>query len=245
MIKRILLFVFVLFTMIGTQQYSAQQIINLNNFDDKSFHFGFALSFNNSSYYLRQQNTLIEDDSLGLLSELLVNGNTGFTLGVISSININPNFKVRFALPSLSFQERAISYNYLDTDSQERIIYRKNIRPVYLEFPAMMKFRTDRIGNWAMYGITGIRFGIDMASEKDVVNEGKSYDEQIIKLKKTDFGFEIGGGFDFFLQYFKLGVELKLGAGMLNIHQNENNLFDQPIGSLKSKVWTFSLTFEG
>ncbi len=239
------LFLFLGVTVIfGYNSYSAQ-VTNLNDFDDKPFHFGFALSFNNSSYYLSQPSVLIEDDSLGYLSELLINGSTGFTLGVISSININPNFKIRFAIPSLSFQERTISFSYLDKNSQERTVFRKNIRPVYLDFPAMMKFRTDRINNWAMYGITGIRFGIDMASERDVINENKPLDEQIVKLKKTDFGFEVGGGFDFFLQYFKLGVELKLGAGMLNIHQNENNFFDRPIEALKSKVWTFSLTFEG
>ena len=35
------------------------QVINLNDFDDKSFHFGFALSFNNSSYYLNQPSFFI------------------------------------------------------------------------------------------------------------------------------------------------------------------------------------------
>jgi hypothetical protein len=109
----------------------------------------------------------------------------------------------------------------------------------------MIKFRTDRINNWAVYGITGARFGIDMASEKDVDNENLTLEEQVVKIKKTDFGFELGGGIDFFLEYFKLGIELKLGAGMINIHQNESNFFDQPIGGLRSRVWTFSITFEG
>ena len=109
----------------------------------------------------------------------------------------------------------------------------------------MMKFRTDRIGNWAVYGITGIRFGIDMASNKDVDNESAALGDQIIKLKKTDFGLEVGGGMDFFLQYFKFGIELKLGVGMMNVHLKENTQFDNPIERLRSKVWTLSLTFEG
>ena len=49
--------------------------------------------------------------------------------------------------------------------------------------------------------------GIDMASNKDVDNETAALGDQIVKLKKTDFGIEVGGGFDFFLEYFKLGVE--------------------------------------
>jgi len=223
------------------ERYSAQS--NLSSFDDKFFHFGFALSYNKSDYYLSKSLTFNPiDDSL---QSLLVKPMPGFTLGVITSINFNPNFKLRFAIPSLSFQERNIEYRYLDPSNDESITIVKSLRPVYLDFPILLKFRTDRIDNWAVYGITGMRFGLDMASDKDVNNLGAPIDEQIIKLTKADFGMEVGGGFDFFLQYFKLGVELKLGVGMVNIHINEGTQFDDPIGSLKSKVWTFSLTFEG
>ncbi|MEC7527404.1 MAG: outer membrane beta-barrel protein, partial [Bacteroidota bacterium] len=149
------------------------------------------------------------------------------------------------AIPSLSFQERDLQYTYLDPSNGATYMLKKAIRPVYLEFPAMFKFRTDRIENWAAYGITGIRFGIDMASDKDVNNLSASTEDQIVKIKKTDFGFEVGGGFDFFLEYFKFGIELKLGAGMMNLHLDENTSFDNPIDFLRSKVWTLSLTFEG
>jgi hypothetical protein len=216
--------------------------MNLHDFDMKKFHFGFSLSYNNSDFFLnRASNYSFFQDSLQSLN---VASRPGFTLGVISSINLSPNFKIRFAIPSLSFQERNLEYTYLKLpDTSE--FWVKSIRPVYLDFPAMMKIRTNRINNMAVYCITGIRFGIDMASNKDVDNESASYGDQIVKLKKTDFGIEVGGGFDFFLEYFKLGVELKLGVGMINIHLKENTRFDQPIDYLRSKVWTFSLTFEG
>lgn len=219
------------------------QYSKLSDFDDKMIHFGFALSYNNSDYYIqRSLEHQFADDSL---QSLIVASKPGFTLGVISSINFNPNFKLRFAIPSLSFQERDLEYTYLDPSNGATYMLKKAIRPVYLEFPAMFKFRTDRIENWAAYGITGIRFGIDMASDKDVNNLSASPEDQIVKIKKTDFGFEVGGGFDFFLEYFKFGIELKLGAGMMNLHLNENTSFDNPIDFLRSKVWTLSLTFEG
>ena len=219
------------------------QYSKLSDFDDKMIHFGFALSYNNSDYYIqRSLEHQFADDSL---QSLVVASKPGFTLGVISSINFNPNFKLRFAIPSLSFQERDLEYTYLDPSNGATYMLKKAIRPVYLEFPAMFKFRTDRIENWAAYSITGIRFGIDMASDKDVNNLSASPKDQIVKIKKTDFGFEVGGGFDFFLEYFKFGIELKLGAGMMNLHLNENTSFDNPIDFLRSKVWTLSLTFEG
>ena len=217
------------------------QTTNLGSFDDKPFHFGFALGFNKPGFYLEKKSShIFIDDSL---QSLLVNSNGGFTLGVVSSININQNFKIRFVLPSLSFQESELVYTYFQQDPQK-----KQLNTVYLDFPVLLKFRTNRIKNFAVYGIVGLRYGINMQSQIGVSNEGDVEEEQIIILKKYDFGSEIGGGVDLFLEYFKLGIELKLGSGLRNIHYTipgEETKFDNAIESLKSRVWTLSFTFEG
>ncbi|MBM78074.1 MAG: hypothetical protein CL846_06295 [Crocinitomicaceae bacterium] len=235
--------IFILFFVLMTSLKLSAQGTHLLGFDDKKFHFGFALSYNQSDYYIKKAvNFNFNQDSL---QSLVINSKPGFTLGVVSSINFNPNFKLRFAIPSLSFQERDIVYTYMDVNNDTSYVWSKKVEPTYLDFPILLKFRTDRINNWAMYGITGLRFGLDMSSQKDVNNTSSNLADQIIKLKKPDFGMEIGGGFDFFLEYFKFGIELKLGVGMMNVHLNEGTQFDTPIGSLRSKVWTLSLTFEG
>jgi len=235
--KTILLFIICISS---TLKPNAQQL-NLPGFDEQLWHFGFALSYNNSDFYLKQSYLPSSSDSL---QSLYVNSAPGFTLGVVSSVNFTPNFKLRFAIPSLSFQERTLEYTFVDLPDTS-VFWTKSIRPVYLDFPILIKCRTNRIDNWAVYAITGLRFGIDMASDKGVDNTTPILEDQVVKLQKTDFGFEVGGGFDFFLEYFKLGLELKLGVGMKNIHLNDNTTFDGPIESLRSKVWTFSITFEG
>ena len=216
------------------------QTSNLGNFDDKPFHFGFALGFNQPGFYLEKKSShIFIDDSL---QSLLVNSNGGFTLGVVTSVNINQNFKIRFVLPSLSFQESELVYTYFQQEPKKM-----SLDPVYLDFPVLLKFRTNRINNFAVYGIVGLRYGIDMSSQTDV-NNSIDEEEQIIKLKKYDFGSEIGGGIDLFLEYFKLGIELKLGSGMRNMHYTipgEETKFDNAIESLRSRVWTLSFTFEG
>jgi hypothetical protein len=239
-LKKILLLLII--SISATLKPNAQQL-NLPGFDNQLWHFGFALSFNKADLYIQQSFTPITSDSL---HSLYVNPASGFTLGVVSSINFTPNFKLRFAIPSLSFQERTLEYTFRDSQLPDTsVFWTKSIRPVYLDFPVLLKCRTNRIDNWAVYAITGLRFGVDMASDKDVDNDTPILEDQVVKLKKTDFGLEIGGGFDFFLEYFKLGLELKLGVGMKNIHLNDNTHFDSPIESLRSKVWTFSITFEG
>ena len=162
--------------------------------------------------------------------------------------NINENFKIRFVLPSLSFQESEMEYTYLNPSNLQQTVFVKSLRPVYLDFPVLLKFRTNRINNYAVYGIVGLRYGIDMSSNIDV-NNSIDLEDQVIKLNKHDFGSEIGGGVDLFLEYFKLGIELKLGSGMRNMLYNtpgeDPTKFDNAIESLRSRVWTLSFTFEG
>lgn len=237
------LLLFIILISFGT---SFSQSPNLGDFDDKPFHFGFALGFNQPGFYLEKKSShVFLDDSL---QSLLVSSKGGFTLGVITSLNINQNFKIRFVLPSLSFQESEIEYTYLNPSNLDTKVYVKSLRPVYLDFPVLLKFRTNRIDNYAVYGIVGLRYGIDMSSNIDV-NNSIDLDDQIIKLNKHDFGSEIGGGLDLFLEYFKLGIELKLGSGMRNMLYNtpgeDPTKFDNAIESLRSRVWTLSFTFEG
>ena len=237
---------FLLFIILISFATFFSQSSNLGDFDDKPVHFGFALGFNQPGFYLEKKSShVFLDDSL---QSLLVSSKGGFTLGVITSLNINQNFKIRFVLPSLSFQESELEYTYLNPSNLEQKVYVKSLRPVYLDFPVLLKFRTNRIDNYAVYGIVGLRYGIDMSSNIDV-NNSIDLDDQIIKLNKHDFGSEIGGGVDLFLEYFKLGIELKLGSGMRNMLYNtpgeEPTKFDNAIESLRSRVWTLSFTFEG
>ena len=93
--------------------------------------------------------------------------------------------------------------------------------------------------------MAGGRFGLDMTSNKDVENSSASLKDQVIKITKPDYGFEVGGGIDLFLEYFKFGVELKLSTGLKNVIIQENTKFSTPIDRLRTKMWTLSFTFEG
>jgi hypothetical protein len=198
------------------------------------------LGYNYADFYLDTKPNRFAVDSLMNLS---IKGTSGFNLGIISSWNVTPTLSFRF-LPSLCFQERHFDYTYFEMPDST-VKWRKTVESAFLDFPLVMKMRTERIGNFAAYALFGGRFGIDMASNKDVQNTSSSLRDQIVKIQKTDYGLEVGGGFDFFLQYFKFGIELKLGVGMKNIILQDNSNFISPIEALRSKVWTLSFTFEG
>ena len=122
-------------------------------------------------------------------------------------------------------------------------MFLKPVESTYLEFPLLLKLRSDRINNFAVYLIAGGKYSMDMASQKDV-NQAID-DEIVIKLRRTDHSAEIGGGVDMFLPYFKFGLELKLGVGIPNLLIDDNTRFSSPIESLRSKTYMFTFTFEG
>ena len=82
-----------------------------------------------------------------------------------------------------------------------------------------------------------------MQSQKDVNNQ--LAEQIIVKLKDRDYAIEAGGGFDFFLPYFKFAIEFKTSMGIPNLLVPENNQFANPISKLRSRAFVVSMTFEG
>lgn len=163
----------------------------------------------------------------------------GFHFGIVSSLNMGSHFSLRF-LPSLSLQERALHYQFRRANGaieETRIV----MESTYLEFPLMMKVRSGRINNVAIYLLGGGEFSIDMAARKDT---NPAVGQVTTRLAKYDYGPEAGGGIDLFLPYFKLGVELKIGIGIPNLLIDDGSGLTAPVRSLRSKVHALTLTFE-
>lgn len=211
---------------------------NLPHFDSRLYHFGFLLSANTSSFFVDYKPDFSFQDSL-LSIDNVPQG--GFNLALLASFNPIKNVNLRF-VPGLSFQDRGLNYTFL-TDGNKVETYLKRTESVWLQFPMALKLRTNRVGNFAAYGLFGGSYNIDMQSQKDVNNviAGKI----VVKLEKTDVTMDAGGGFDFFLPYFKFGIEMKTCFGMRDVLIQENNQFTDPISRLRTRTFVLSLCFEG
>jgi len=214
------------------------KVENLPNFDLHRFHFGFHLSYNTSDFQMVLDKRSPFRDSLLVLSHAK---QPGFDLTMLASLNVNPFLSFRFS-PTLSFQERVLTYSFRQEDNSTKY-FQKSVESTYLQFPLLLKYRSARINNFAVYLLGGGKFCIDMASQKDVNNSLD--DEVVVKLDKYDYAAEVGGGMDMFLTYFKFGVELKAAFGIPNLLVDDGTRFSTPIQSLRSKVWVLTFTFEG
>ena len=211
---------------------------NLGGFDKRYYHFGFLLSANQSSFFIDYKPDFTFGDSLLGIDNV---PQAGFNLALLASLNPIKNVNIRF-VPGLSFQDRGLNYTFLEAGGGVKT-FLKRTESVWLQFPMYLKLRTNRIGNFAAYALAGGCYGIDMQSQKDV-NETVA-GKIVIKLQKTDLTFDAGGGCDFFLPYFKFGIEMKTSFGMRNLLIQENNKFTDPISKLRTRTFVLSLCFEG
>jgi hypothetical protein len=205
-------------------------------------HFGFYLGINRTNFVITTVNNwrAIAGDSL---KSILSSPSTGFNLGIVSEMRLQEYVTLRF-LPDIAFGQRNLEYHFAGQDTFD---IQKKVESTFLDFPLDFKVRSKRFGNFAAYMIGGGKYTLDLASQKDVNNGGLLLSQQAVKLAKNDFAVEAGAGVDFFLPYFKFGVELKASIGLKNmlIHDADSSILSNTIDNLHSKVFLISFTFEG
>ena len=235
--KSIILF----FAIIGCIHISyAQKVkpLNLPTYDYERLHFGFSLGINKADFALYRANNTITPDSV---LNVDCKPDWGFNLGIISDLRLHDYVTLRI-LPALSFQVRKLMYD-IDSASNSgpRKFYtaEKSAESTLLDFPINFKIRSQRLNNMSAYLLVGGKYSIDLASQ------AKTKDPDILKLNKNDLCVEAGVGFDFYLEFFKLSTELKFSAGLRDRLYHESTTWSMPIDKLNSKVWLFSINFEG
>ncbi|MEX1192039.1 MAG: porin family protein [Brumimicrobium sp.] len=238
------LFISILFVLVLSSGFAQRSLVtkNYRNFDRKFIHFGFMLGINTADFSTRYNPNMLTNYNTYSVEN---KSQPGFQLGIISSMKLGtPNIRLRF-IPSLSFQERILIYTYLGEDEEGEQIFEtedERVGSTNLDFPLMFKFRTNRYNNFAAYVIAGAQYTLDLQSQEEA---SQKYADPFIKIKRDDLQGQVGAGVDFFLPYFKFGMELKLSHGLMNGLIQDGTRLSQPIDALYNRVWWFSLTFEG
>ena len=235
--KIISIIIFLTLPYIGLSQLRTE--LNLPDHDNKLYHFGINLGFNKSHFSFTHHPSFLQQDSVMGIESI---NSTGINLAWLVNINFNDHFDLRTYPLNLTFSEKAFEYNltYPDIPGGESKLNLKKVQSITLSFPIQLKFTSDRIDNFKVYTIAGAKLDYDLAA-----NAGKENADDIIKLKKVDYGVEGGIGFHFYFPFFVLTPELKVSWGLANLHSRNPNLkFSSNIDKINSRMISFSLTVE-
>jgi len=211
--------------------------LNQPDHDDKPYYFGITLGFNRSRFQIEQHSRFLQYDTV-LVAEPL--NSTGFALGLLATGRINHLFEVRFN-PQLMFTERSLFYKLKYADPLDGTDVIKKVESVIFSFPLQFKFRSDRIGNFRVYMLGGVKADIDLAA-----NARARRAEDLVKLQKFDYGIEAGMGFNFYFPSFIFSPEIKISNGLGNIHSRDENLkYSNVLDKMQSRMIVFSIHLEG
>ncbi|MEP7238464.1 MAG: outer membrane beta-barrel protein [Ferruginibacter sp.] len=218
-----------------------RQEVNQEDHDDKKIRFGITLGANRSHFAFTHNPVFLQQAPLDSITVVESVNSTGVSLAWLVNIRLSNHFDIRTYPVNLTFTERNFLYNlsYPDRPAGEDFVTEKKTQSISLSIPVQLKFSSDRINNFKVYMIAGGKVEYDLAS-----NAGKKAEEQI-KLKKFDYGAEVGLGFHFYFEMFVLTPEVKMGWGLGNLHSRDTNLkFSNVIDKINSRSVFFSLTVE-
>lgn len=234
MIKKIFFIAVLLTILSGTIFAQRKKVQNLPNYDRQKIHFGFLLGINKTDFVIQRIPKFNLIDSLYTVESA---PQTGFNLGIIGNLRIGNHFDLRF-IPDLAFSQRNLEYSFIANGKAYKVL--KEIESTFLEFPLDLKYKSTRVNNYRIYVVAGAKYTIDMVSQAKVENQ----DKEFVKLRRNDYGYQIGLGFDFYLERFKFSPELKMYHGLRNLLVADPKIFSTSLESLKSKVFLISFTFE-
>jgi hypothetical protein len=227
--------------------------VHLPKFYKQKLHFGFAIMGNQTDFRLNPvPNSMFPDTVIGesryRVKTVYSRPAPGFAIGLISDARLYEYVRLRFT-PNISFGTRRIEYRLSTSDRDSSKVFQKTVESVFLIFPMEVKFQSKRLGNFGAYVIGGGGYTLDLSARKKAGSSGggggaNQLDDNV-KLKRDDFFYSAGAGTDFYLQYFKLGLELKLLIGTRNLLKKENSVFTNSLDKIRSRMVVFSVTFEG
>lgn len=231
-------------------QHKEESGVNLRTFYKNRMHFGFALAYNKTDFRIHTvKNSALPDTVIGEVTygmkSIYTKSDPGFALGIISDFRLHEYLRLRFT-PNISFASRSLEYTLQNANRDSTKTYKKSVESTFIILPLELKLQSKRLDNFGAYIIGGGGYTLDLVSKKkgQAIGGANQLDDAV-QLKRDDFFYSGGAGVDFYLQYFKLGLEVKVLQGTKNLIQPLNNIFTKSIDKVNSKMVIFSITFEG
>jgi hypothetical protein len=200
---------------------------NSPKYDDRILHYGFSIGIGSSGYKAKLSQRFL-DDTVNYVRPTF---STAFTLGFVVSLRLAEHFDLRL-LPTVGFYERKIDFKFPNTQKTQVI------ESTFLEFPLLVKYKSQRRRNSRMYLVAGGKLSIEAGAKK------KEKKRTELRTQGTDFSIEYGVGFDFYMPLFKFSPELRFSHGLINVLNPDPNVYSQSIAKLTTHTVTLYLHFE-
>lgn len=209
---------------------------NLPAFDEKRVRFGFLIGLNFADFRVVNSGARTVENKYNARYAEVLSVTPGLNVGMIANLRLAKRWDLRFS-PGINFAQRDLSY----IDEQGKVEEKPlEIKSTYLEFPLLFKYSARRIQNFKPFLVAGVAVRYDLAKNK---KDG-------ILLNGLDSYLEFGGGFDSYMNLFRLSTEARISIGMRNIIDKNGSVdpeyiyYTQAIDRLTSRIFLVTFYFQ-
>ncbi|WP_258098764.1 type IX secretion/gliding motility protein PorT/SprT [Marinoscillum pacificum] len=207
---------------------------NLLDYDQEWIHYGFLIGIHESKYRI-QYSDAYTTDAFDTLHSIVPGALPGWKVGFVVDMALLNYLSFR-VLPTVGFYEQNLTYRYRDRTSRTEL---KDATMV--ELPLMLKYKSARRGNVAMYVTGGFSPSIEASGKGDELDT-----RERLRLRDINMAIDAGVGFDLYFPLFKFSPEVRYSWGFRNmLTGGEPNSYDEALKKLTYQNITFYITFEG
>lgn len=228
-----IVFLLLCFLALSFQDADAQSIkkINLPNSDERWLHYGFLIGIHSSNYRTKYSEAFVQNE-FDTIHSIMATNSPGFSLGFILNLKLAQYLDFRIT-PKVGFYEHELEYRHTN-GSRERLL----MESTQVEFPLLLKYKSQRRGNFRMYMVGGINPWIEAKSKNQQEEVARDFN-----IKSANLSLEIGFGADIYFPLFKFSPEIRFSHGILDVLEPVGSKWDKGLNRVSTQTVTLYLQF--
>ncbi len=232
--RKVIITCFVLLGFCGKTFSQNNPTDNLINYDDQWIHYGFLIGIHSSKFVTKYSDAFVTP-ALDTVHSIIPGNLGGFKLGFVINMKVAQYLDFRL-LPTVGFYEYDLTYRFTNTITQRELR-----DATMVELPLLLKYKSARRGNLAMYMVFGVNPSIEASGKGDEANI-----EEGLELRNWNLAIDVGVGLDVFYPYFKFSPEIRYSYGLRNmLPSGDPNEFSVGLKRITTQNLGIFITFEG
>lgn len=216
----------------GALAQSDQEVFNPRYDERKIVTYGFSLAAHSASYQIKYSE-FFTSPAMDSVHSIMPRKRPGFKLGFIVNFRLAQFLDTRIT-PTVSFSEYVLEYNFVGGDQ-----YLELVESTGVEFPLLLKYKSQRRNNLRLYVVGGVTPVIEAAGRSQLEE-----DLNRLQLDQINMNLEFGFGFDMYYPLFKFSPEVRFAYGMVNLLTDTVNPVSAGLSDLRTKTLTFYFHFQ-
>lgn len=225
----------------------AQPHLNRSNHDNLPIYFGISIGYNNASLQTTRAPAFSGQSDF---TRIEPHSSSGLGLGFMVTKRLSRRLELRTVPKLILGGSKYLSYYYSDSYLSEhadtKAIENVKLPANIFSIPLQLKLNSDRMGNFRVFMFGGVKYDINLSASAAEYKEAMQLDQNPPPLfRKSDFGYEGGIGFNFYLPFTVISPQIKLSNTFGNSHvRDTENPYSNVLDRFRTQMIVFSITFE-